>query len=70
MKKEAGLLLFVRVPEIRDGEGKSDNVIKLAKEGIRFMLFQIPVINVPSTGFLFIICSFYQPFSIPKRTLI
>lgn len=31
------LLFFIKLPEIQEGEGKSDNVIKLAKEGIRFL---------------------------------
>lgn len=31
------LLFFIRLPEIQDDGAKSDNVIKLAKEGIRFL---------------------------------
>ena len=37
------LLFFIRLPEIEDGTGKSDNVLTLAKEGIRF-LKQTPLI--------------------------
>ena len=31
------LLLFIRLPEIQSGTDKNENVIKLAKEGIRFL---------------------------------
>ena len=31
------LLLFIRIPKIQDGTLSNDNVIKLAKEGIRFL---------------------------------
>ena len=31
------LLFFIKIPEIQESAGKNDNVIKLAREGIRFM---------------------------------
>ncbi|WP_026653578.1 MFS transporter [Butyrivibrio proteoclasticus] len=33
----AALLFFIRLPEVQDKDGESDNVIKLAKEGLKFL---------------------------------
>ncbi|SFQ25650.1 hypothetical protein SAMN04487928_12725 [Butyrivibrio proteoclasticus] len=31
------LLFFIKLPEIKDGTSKDENVIKLAKEGLKFL---------------------------------